>query len=162
MPPAALTSAAAMSVPFLSCAPDEALGPVIGPATPILICAAAVPANATANPSVRPSVVVFLMASTPLKKPQIPRLRRRARGIRRSQFKPSSRQKSPTIRMRVLRFAGLPASPGESAGAGVEPTILGRHLGGTGRPEAEQAKCQAGSAIDRIIVQRQQGSADQG
>jgi len=37
MPPAALMSAAACSTPWVSCAPNEALAPVIGPATPILI-----------------------------------------------------------------------------------------------------------------------------
>ena len=41
MPPAALMSAAACSAPFFSCAPNAALGPVNGPATPILICAMA-------------------------------------------------------------------------------------------------------------------------
>ena len=39
MPPLALMSAAACSAPFLSWAPNAALGPVSGPATPILICA---------------------------------------------------------------------------------------------------------------------------
>src|ERR1700681_2326253 len=77
MPPAALTSATAWSVPFLICAPSVALGPVIGPATPILICAAAEPANAAAKPSARPSAVICLIAPTPLVGP---RLRRRAIG----------------------------------------------------------------------------------
>ena len=39
MPPAALISSMACSAPFLSCAPKAAFGPVIGPATPNLICA---------------------------------------------------------------------------------------------------------------------------
>ena len=39
MPPAALMSAAACSTPWVNCAPNEALAPVIGPATPILIWA---------------------------------------------------------------------------------------------------------------------------
>ena len=39
MPPAALMSSTACSAPFLSCAPNAALGPVIGPATPSLIWA---------------------------------------------------------------------------------------------------------------------------
>ncbi len=38
-PPAALMSSTACSAPFLSWAPKAAFGPVIGPATPILICA---------------------------------------------------------------------------------------------------------------------------
>ena len=37
MPPLALISSTACSAPFLSCAPNAAFGPVIGPATPILI-----------------------------------------------------------------------------------------------------------------------------
>ena len=47
MPPLALMSAAACSAPFLSCAPNAAFGPVIGPATPTLICADAPLAQAT-------------------------------------------------------------------------------------------------------------------
>src|SRR5215831_15886028 len=47
MPPLALMSAAACSTPFLSWAPKAALGPVSGPATPILICADAPLAQAT-------------------------------------------------------------------------------------------------------------------
>ncbi len=39
MPPAALMSATACSTPFFSCRPKAALPPVIGPATPSLICA---------------------------------------------------------------------------------------------------------------------------
>src|ERR1700704_1306217 len=46
MPPLALRSAAACSAPFLSWAPNAALGPVSGPATPTLICADAPPAQA--------------------------------------------------------------------------------------------------------------------
>ena len=49
MPPAALMSSTACSAPFFSCAPKAAFGPVIGPATPILICAWAAPAKATAS-----------------------------------------------------------------------------------------------------------------
>ncbi len=45
MPPAALRSAAACSAPFFNCAPNAALGPVKGPATPILICGIALPAG---------------------------------------------------------------------------------------------------------------------
>ncbi len=41
MPPLALMSAAACSAPFFSWAPNAALGPVSGPATPTLICAEA-------------------------------------------------------------------------------------------------------------------------
>src|SRR5262245_3705592 len=37
MPPAALTSSIACSAPLLSCAPNAALPPVIGPAMPILM-----------------------------------------------------------------------------------------------------------------------------
>src|SRR5882757_8126466 len=44
IPPLALMSATACSVPFLICAPKEAFGPVIGPPTPNLTWAAASPA----------------------------------------------------------------------------------------------------------------------
>jgi hypothetical protein len=39
MPPALLMSSTAWLAPFLSWAPKAAFGPVIGPATAILICA---------------------------------------------------------------------------------------------------------------------------
>ena len=54
MPPAALKSATACATPLVNCAPNEALGPVIGPATPILICASAAPAKARPAASTRP------------------------------------------------------------------------------------------------------------
>src|SRR5271155_1928522 len=54
MPPLALKSAAACATPVVSCAPNEALGPVIGPATPILTCASAAPAKANPAASTRP------------------------------------------------------------------------------------------------------------
>src|ERR1700722_16655223 len=150
MPPASLTSLTAWSVPFLICAPSVALGPVIGPAMPILICAAAEPANAAAKPSARPSVVIFLIACLPSKS----RGSAAGHGLSVSQFKPPSRQKSPTIRVSARRF-GVPAAPGERAGADVDPAILGRHLGRPRRPEAEKAEPQADPGVDQIIVQRQ-------
>ena len=61
MPPAALMSSTACSTPFLSCAPKAALPPVIGPPTPILIWADAVPAKARPMPRARPSVSHFFM-----------------------------------------------------------------------------------------------------
>ena len=66
MPPAALMSSTACSAPFFSCAPKAAFGPVSGPATPILICACAVPAKAIAAPRARPSVVIFFIHFSPL------------------------------------------------------------------------------------------------
>ena len=65
MPPAALMSSTACSVPFFSCAPKAAFGPVSGPATPILIWAWAVPAKAIAAPSARPRVVSFFIHISP-------------------------------------------------------------------------------------------------
>src|SRR5215467_15672549 len=61
IPPAALMSAAAWSTPFFICAPVAALGPVIGPPTPNLTWAPAVPAVATAMPNATPSVVIVFI-----------------------------------------------------------------------------------------------------
>src|SRR6516165_6217350 len=54
MPPALLMSSTACCVPLVSCAPNAAFGPVIGPATPILIWALAAPENARAAASATP------------------------------------------------------------------------------------------------------------
>ena len=62
-PPAALMSAKAMSAPFLSCCPNEAYWPVIGPATPIVMVswANAVPARARLAVNTRPASRRFFM-----------------------------------------------------------------------------------------------------
>src|SRR5258708_977889 len=125
-------SATAWSVPFLICSPSVALGPVIGPAMPILICAAAEPANATAIPSARPSVVICLIAFNSPQNAAAP-----PPGHRKRQFKPRSRQKSLTFRGRAARFLAPPA-PAQRPGANIDPAVLGRHLGGARRPEAEK------------------------
>src|SRR5215472_2259951 len=61
MPPVALMSVAAWSTPFFICAPVAAFGPVIGPPTPNLTWAAAVPAVAIAMLKAKPNVVIFFM-----------------------------------------------------------------------------------------------------
>src|SRR5215472_6014653 len=161
MPPAALMSATPWSAPFLSCAPNAAFGPVIGPATPILICAEAVPANATARLAARLSVVIFLIALTPLMSSSSPASPWPGTVNRRIQFKPASRQKSPIIGVPVPGSPRPPA-PGEGARAHVDPAILVHHLGGAGRAEAEKAECQTDREVDQIVVRRQQGSIEQG
>ena len=65
MPPAALMSSTACCAPFFNCAPNAAFGPVIGPCTPNLTCAEAVPARATAKPNARLNVVIFLIRISP-------------------------------------------------------------------------------------------------
>ena len=59
MPPAALMSSTACSVPFLSWAPKAAFGPVIGPATPSLTSASAAPDQARPAASTRPVIHFF-------------------------------------------------------------------------------------------------------
>src|ERR1019366_3879219 len=54
MPPALLKSSAAWPTPLVNCAPNEAFAPVIGPATPNLICASAVPAKPRPAARTRP------------------------------------------------------------------------------------------------------------
>src|SRR5919197_4707972 len=66
MPPAALMSAAACSAPFCSCAPKAALGPVIGPATPIRMSAQALPLSARSAVSVAADSNDFLIETLPL------------------------------------------------------------------------------------------------
>src|SRR5258705_9558838 len=61
MPPWVLKSAPAAWAPFLSCAPNAALGPVNGPATQILIWALAAPLNARPAASASPDNHTFLI-----------------------------------------------------------------------------------------------------
>jgi hypothetical protein len=49
--------------PFFNCAPKAAFGPVIGPATPTLICALAAPANARPKPSATADNSILFMRS---------------------------------------------------------------------------------------------------
>ena len=66
MPPALLMSSTACCVPLTSCAPKAAFGPVIGPATPILISALAAPENARAAASATPDNQYFFIRYTPM------------------------------------------------------------------------------------------------
>ena len=61
MPPAALMSATACSAPFLDLRAERGVGPVIGPATPSLICAVAAPASASLRPNDTPGQAIFFM-----------------------------------------------------------------------------------------------------
>src|ERR1700733_4292850 len=54
MPPVLLKSSAAWLTPCTNCAPNEAFGPVTGPATPILMSAFAAPAKAKPAASNKP------------------------------------------------------------------------------------------------------------
>src|SRR5579885_2608451 len=132
MPPAALMSAAAWLTPFFICAPVAALGPVIGPATPIFTWAPAVPAKAKAKPSARPSVVIRFIAFP---------------------FSAVKRDGDLTSR----RFA----APAHRAIGLVEPAIVLDHLRDAGHAEAEKACRHADRAVDHIIMQRQQRAAEQ-
>src|SRR5208282_2663586 len=74
MPPALLKSSAACATPLVNCAPNEALGPVIGPATPNLTCASAAPAKARPAASTRPvNQYFFILRSLCLGRRQRPR-----------------------------------------------------------------------------------------
>src|SRR5579863_1882473 len=66
MPPALLMSSTACCVPLTSCAPKAAFGPVIGPATPILIWALAAPENARAARSATPDNQCLVIHPTPI------------------------------------------------------------------------------------------------
>ena len=66
MPPAALMSSTACSTPFLSCAPKAALGPVIGPATPSLICGVSGAGEGEAGSQHDAGQPDFLHVSSPL------------------------------------------------------------------------------------------------
>src|SRR5580658_10777709 len=61
MPPDLLKSSAAWVTPCTNCAPNEAFGPVTGPATPILICALAAPAYAKPAASNKPDNKYFFI-----------------------------------------------------------------------------------------------------
>src|SRR6185312_4273355 len=65
LPRMVLRSAAACSTPFFICAPVAALGPVIGPPTPNLTWADAVPAVAIAMLNTRPNVLIFFIGGFP-------------------------------------------------------------------------------------------------
>src|SRR5260370_38199269 len=66
MPPALLMSSTACCVPFTSCAPNAAFGPVIVPATPNLIWALAAPQNAKAAANATPDNQCFDIHFAPL------------------------------------------------------------------------------------------------
>ena len=139
MPPAALMSSTACSAPFFSCAPKAAFGPVIGPATPILIWAVAVSGrSAIAKPSAKPSVVIFFIACSP---------------------STESRQTRPVS---VNATSGRFAAPAHRA---VARSLSQRYCvtiwRDARRPKAEQSRKPGRPRIDQIIVQRQQGAVEQ-
>src|ERR1700686_729828 len=115
MPPAALMSAAACSTPFFICAPVAALGPVIGPATPNLTWALAVPASAMVKPSARLSVVIRFIRFPP------------SRGAGRLAY-------------RANTTSGRLSAPAQRAVRHVDPAILRDHLRRTGSAEPEQGE----------------------
>ena len=67
MPPALLMSSTACCVPWTSCAPKAAFGPVIGPATPNLMSALAAPENARAAASATPDNQYLFIHCTPIR-----------------------------------------------------------------------------------------------
>src|SRR6476469_2306757 len=101
MPPLALRSATACSAPFLSWAPNAAFGPVIGPSTPSLTWAAAVPAVANAKAKANPSVWILFIRVPLFLKPKL----------------------ATMLRQGALAPAHRPA-------AAVDPAILRDHLAG--------------------------------
>src|SRR3954447_6886159 len=159
MPPAALMSATAWSVPFLSCAPKAAFGPVSGPATPILIWACAVPAKAIAAPRARPSVVILFIHLSPFEllggDPATQTTRRPLARLKRQ-----TAQKSPGIEP-VSRNCGRAPGPAQTPAPLVDPAVLRRHLGGAGRAVAEKAKDQADNRVHGIELRREQRSLEQ-
>src|SRR5579863_2956721 len=66
MPPVLFMSSAACATPLVNCAPNEALGPVIGPATPSLNWAFAAPVKARPAASTRPVSQNFFIYTLPL------------------------------------------------------------------------------------------------
>src|SRR4030088_2497323 len=166
IPPLALMSATACSVPFLICAPKEAFGPVIGPPTPNLTWAAAAPAPAPPNfawagaapaaphpiasprPNARPSVVKVFMRVSPLcgrsgcRKPAGSD-RRNSTGLNRN-----SRQKSSC-------FEHVPAARPCDARSRPAPqdAVLPGHLARARDPKARHAEQKRHAGIDRIEMQ---------
>src|ERR1044072_4335844 len=160
MPPAALTSSTAWSVPFLSWAPNAAFGPVSGPATPILICACAEPANAIAAPSARPSVVILFIRISPCKIGTRPSGAYRRRDCLWSRLKRQTSEKSPGIGAFSRDCGGSPR-PAQPSGRRIDPAVLRRHLGDGGHAEAEDPEHEANDGIDGVELKRQQGAVEQ-
>src|SRR5690349_10989653 len=128
MPPAALMSAAAWSTPFFICAPVAALGPVIGPPTPNLTWAPAVPATVIAMLSAKPSVPSFFICCSP-----------------------PTRRGTPNLRNNTT--SGQFAAPAHCTGGFVEPSILIDHLRGTRGPESPKCEGDAEYGVDQIVME---------
>src|SRR6185436_16695329 len=124
MPPAALMSATAWSVPFLSWAPKAAFGPVSGPATPILICACADPAKAIAAPRARPSVVILFIHISPCELGGDPAAVEPTR-LPLAQLKRQTAEKSPGISA-LSRNCFLAPGPAHRSGPPIDPAVLRR------------------------------------
>src|SRR5947207_4297821 len=135
MPPVALMSAAAWSAPFFICAPVAALGPVIGPPTPNLIWAVAVPAVTIAMLKATASVVTFFISRSPSNWSQ--------------RFVPSN-----------ITSERLTA-PAHRAVGFIKPAILFDHLCSAGGPEAEEPEPDTERTVDQIVVKRQKTAAEQ-
>src|ERR1043166_9313324 len=161
MPPAALMSSTAWSPPFLSWAPNAALGPVNGPAMPSLTCASAAPASTRPRPTARLSGISFFI-DFPLddggKRSGFPPCRRRPGFVR---LKRQSSEKSLGFDG-ARRACGRATRPREETGADVAETVLGRHLGRARHPKAKESEQHADRAVDQIIVQRDQRAVEQG
>src|SRR4051812_45788583 len=139
-PPAALMSATAASAPFLSCVPNEAYWPVIGPATPMLMSwADAVPAKARPTPSATPASHIFFMPFSSSCGP-----------LTSWSPRPRSSQASFCLVFAVRSpgdgavsdrnfLAGAAAAPGQEAHSLIEPVVLRRHLGGARHPPRQRA-----------------------
>src|SRR5262249_24580241 len=158
MPPAALMSATACSTPFLSCAPKAALPPVIGPATPSLICAEAPSAKARPRPRARPSVSQCFIVFTSGWE------RGKARLVREpflARFNLQTKEMSLGFwRIRGRRIVA--AAPAKWPRALMDPFVAGDHLGGAREVKAERPKREADRVIDEIIMQRQELAVEQG
>src|ERR1043165_6842903 len=160
MPPAALMSSTACSVPFLSCAPKAAFGPVIGPAMPTLICACAEPANAIAAPSASPSVVILFIRISPCDNGTRPSGANRRRDCLWPRLKRQTPEKSPGIGP-FSRYCGGSPRPAQPSRRRIDPAVLRRHLGDAGRAEAEEPEDQAYHRVHGVELGRQQRAVEQ-
>src|SRR6266852_9903712 len=120
MPPAELMSAMACSTPFLSCAPNVALPPVMGPATPNLICAEAPSTEARPRPKAKPEasprashclIGSFLGCKTTVE----------------ARFKPQTREKSSGF-YRVAAGRLVAAAPAQQSFSLIDPIVASHHL----------------------------------
>ena len=141
MPPAALMSSTACSTPFLSWAPNAALPPVIGPATPSLTCAEAASAKARPRPKATPSESHCLHKCPPLHENGEAYLSVAQERLMIRNSSPKWMEMSSEFwPLRGCRFVA--ATPAKRARPLVDPSIAGDHLGHPHQAEAEQSERQ--------------------